>query len=164
MNDHSRTRKPLRLKGHDYATAGAYFLTICTANRQPLLWTHVGAAISRPDEIPLSAAGQIVDTAIRQIPEIYPAVRLDKYCIMPDHVHMILFIDADEHGRQIAAPTVSTVIGQMKRWVSLQTGFPVWQKSFVDRIIRNEQAYLAVWEYIDNNPLRPDTGEDIFII
>lgn len=57
-------------------------------------------------------------------------------------------------GRMISAPTISTVIGQMKRWVSKQIGVPLWQKSFNDRILWNEKAYREAWKYIENNPLK----------
>ena len=86
---------------------------------------------------------------------------VDKYCVMPDHIHMILSINTDEDGQQIAAPTVSTVVGHMKRWVSLQIGYSIWQKSFIDRVIRNDKGYLAVWEYIENNPIKLDTAYDL---
>ncbi|MEG1270291.1 MAG: transposase, partial [Ruthenibacterium sp.] len=84
----------------------------------------------------------------------YENVLVDKYCIMPDHVHMIVFIMPDKNGRIISAPTLSQVIGSMKRWVTKQIGFSVWQKSFNDRIIRNEKGYQEVWQYIEENPLK----------
>ena len=59
----------------------------------------------------------------------------------------------------ISAPTISTVVGSMKRWVSKQAGRPIWQKSFVDRVIRDEQMYQAIWKYIDENPLFPNEDE-----
>ena len=157
----------------------------------------VGAAISRPplgmtkDPLsaesahpPLSFYGAKTDDAIRAISDHYPMVEVDKYCLMPDHVHLILFLNAEEpalpspqeHGRLIAAPTettgvprkakangdtlqpskpsVSTIVGQMKRWVSKQCGRAIWQKSFYDRVIRSEKEYQTVWRYIDENPLK----------
>lgn len=57
-------------------------------------------------------------------------------------------------GRIVSAPTVSTIIGQMKRWVSKQIGFSIWQKSFHDHIIRNRAEYRQIWKYIDENPLK----------
>ena len=150
-------RKEIRIKDYDYSTPGAYFITVCVHDRKPILW-NVGAATCRPN---LSKIGSVVETAILQIPEYYPAVSVDKYCVMPDHIHMILSINTDEDGRQIAAPTVSTVVGHMKRWVSIQLGYSIWQKSFIDRVIRNQKAYRAVWEYIENNPFKLDTAEDM---
>ena len=150
-------RKPIRIKNYNYSTPGAYFITVCINGRKPILW-NVGAAICRPN---LSKIGSIVETAILQIPEHYPVITVDKYCIMPDHIHMILSINTDEDGRQIAAPTVSSVVGHRKRWVSMQLDHSIWQKSFIDRVIRNEMGYQAVWEYIENNPIKLDTAYDM---
>lgn len=104
-------RKPIRICDYDYSTPGAYFITVCVADRKAILW-NVGAATCRPN---LSKIGTVVETAILQIPKCYPMISVDKYCVMPDHIHMILSINNDEDGRQIAAPTVSTVVGHMKR-------------------------------------------------
>ena len=150
-------RKPIRIENYDYSTPVAYFITVCINDRKPILW-NVGAATCRPN---LSKSGSVVETAILQIPEHYPAVSVDKYCVMPDHIHMILSINADEDGRQVAAPTVSMVVGHMKRWVSMQIGHSIWQKSFIDRVIRNDQGYRAVWEYIENNPIKLDAAYDM---
>ena len=169
MNDLPK-RKQIRIEDYDYSTPGAYFITVCIASRKPILW-NVGAATCRPN---LSKIGTVVEMAILQIPEHYPAVSVDKYCVMPDHIHMILSINTDEDGRQIAAPTlgavcgrqiaaptISTVVGHMKRWVSMQLGQSIWQKSFIDRVIRNDKGYRAVWEYIENNPVKLDTAYDM---
>lgn len=152
-------RKPNRLKNYDYSQNGAYFITICTKDRQELLW-KTGARIQQTqDAIPLSAHGVIVDTAIRDIPKYYPCVSLDKYVIMPNHIHMILTI-ANEDGRAMRAPTIATVINQLKGHVTKQIGGSLWQKLYHDRIIRNEPEYLKIWQYIDTNPLKWE--EDCF--
>ena len=85
---------------------------------------------------------------------------------MPNHIHLLILIkDIDSDGRIISAPTDSKkrleiVIGQMKRWVSKQMGFSVWQKSFYDHIIRTENDYLDAWSYIDSNPRLWLEGKD----
>ena len=56
------------------------------------------------------------------------------------------------------APTVSTVIQQMKGYVTKLIGFTVWQKLFYDHIIRNENDYREIWEYIENNPIKLTEG------
>lgn len=152
--DNLPKRKAIRIGDYDYSTPGAYFITVCTANRAKIFWDRVGADIIRPQNVPLSAAGKIVVQAIQQIPNHYENVSVDKYCIMPDHIHMILRIESDIGGRIISAPTVSTVVGSMKRWVSRQVGKPIWQKSFYDHGIRNQQDYDEIWQYIENNPLK----------
>lgn len=147
-------RKHIRIEDYDYSTPGAYFITICTANREKIFWNVVGADIIRPQNLQLSTAGKIVEQGILQTAQHYKNVVVDKYCIMPDHVHLILHMESDIDGRMVSAPTVSTVIGSMKRWVSRQVGRPIWQKSFYDHAIRNQQDYNEIWQYIENNPLK----------
>jgi len=79
---------------------------------------------------------------------------VDKYVIMPNHIHLILKIERNINGRIISAPTISTVVGQMKRKISKLVGFDIWQKSFYDHIIRNQHDYQQIWKYIDDNPLK----------
>ena len=162
-------RKQIRLPDYDYSSPGAYFVTICTHERRCILSDiAVGAATSRPPDLYLTALGEIVDLAINNISSIYPSFSVDNYVIMPNHVHLILRICTDNDGRQIAAPTegsgtggrqiaaptLSSVIGQMKRWASIQAGTDLWQKSFHEHVIRNEEDYRQIREYIGNNPAR----------
>jgi REP element-mobilizing transposase RayT len=98
--------------------------------------------------------GKIVEQSILQIPTHYETISVDKYCIMPDHIHLLLRINSNIDGRIISAPTLSTAVGSMKRWVSRQAGHPIWQKSFYDHGIRNQADYDAIWAYIENNPLK----------
>ncbi len=154
-------RKRNRLLNYDYSSCGAYFITVCTKNKEKLFWSDVGAATGRPEtgEYCLSEYGLIVESAINNIEEIYPMISVDKYVVMPNHIHMILLIKSDEYGRPMAAPTISTVINQMKGFVSKQAGFSVWQKLFYDHIIRGQNDYDEIWRYIDENPLRWDLDE-----
>ena len=147
-------RKRIRLTQYDYATPGSYFITICTKDRIPLLWENVEAAISRQETPRLSQIGMIVDKAICQIDTHYAAAVVDKYCIMPDHIHFILSIDTDENERTQFAPTISRVMKQFKGSITKQIGRPIWQKSFYDHGIRNQQDYDEIWQYIENNPLK----------
>jgi REP element-mobilizing transposase RayT len=97
----------------------------------------VGADTIRP-KIQLKPYGIIVDNAINQIEKHYECVFVDNYVIMPNHIHLLLRID--NYGRMVSAPTVSTVIGSLKRFVS-QKAVPIWQKGFHDHVIRNEEDY-----------------------
>lgn len=89
----------------------------------------------------------------------YPDVQIDNYVVMPNHVHILLSIEGNIDGRPMVAPTISRVMKQMKRYVSKQIGHSVWQKSFIDHIIRNENDYLEHYNYIDNNPLKWEEDE-----
>ena len=153
MNE-SPKRKQIRIPNYDYSAPGAYFITVCTSNKENLFWTDVGADTIRPHELPLSHIGKIAEQGILQIQTHYNTVTVEQYCVMPNHIHLILRIVPDLNGRMISAPTVSTVVGSMKRWISKQTGRPIWQKSFYDHAIRNQQDYNEIWNYIENNPLK----------
>ncbi len=75
-------------------------------------------------------------------------------------LHLLLQVNTDETGRPMVAPTISTVVQQIKGYVTKQIGIPIWQKLFHDHVIRNEQDYREIWEYIENNPAKWE--EDCF--
>ena len=147
-------RKPIRIEDYDYSTPGAYFITVCTANREKIFWSNRRGELRSPANVPLSDIGMIVDNEIQKLSTVYDAVHVDKYCIMPDHIHFIISIDTDENGRTQFAPTISRVIKQFKGSITKQIGRPIWQKSFYDHGIRDQQVYDEIWEYIENNPLK----------
>lgn len=149
-----KTRKPNRLENYDYSQNGTYFITVCVKNRKPILSRIVGATIGRPFEIQLTRCGEIVKKSIKNITEFYPAIEVDNFVIMPDHIHLLLRIHVDNSGRPMTAPTISNLINQTKGYVTKRVGFTIWQKSFYDHIIRNQEDYNKVWEYIENNPLK----------
>lgn len=150
-------RKKIRLDGFDYSSCGTYFVTICTTKRYALLWEEASIGQIEP---PLSQMGKIIETAIQQIPGHYDAIEIDKYCIMPDHVHLIVIIRPSEQtpcaidpaAQRATSAMLLNVIGSMKRWVSRQLGYSIWQKSFYEKIIRNSVEMDEVRQYIQDNP------------
>ena len=147
-------RKQNRISGYDYSTPNAYFITVCTRNRKNLFWKNVGAVIGRPEDVCLSSYGEIAKNAIEGIPNYYSAVCVEKYVIMPNHVHMLLRIKSDIDGRPMTAPTIAMVVNQTKGAVTKKAGFSVWQKGFHDHVIRCEEDFLNIWQYIEGNPLK----------
>ena len=145
-------RKQNRLTEYDYSTPNAYFITICTDNRRNLFWKGLGAIIDRPEHVPLTSLGRIVQQNIEDISKHYPMISVDHYVIMPNHVHLLLQINTDPDGRSLIAPTMSTVVRLMKGTVTKQAGFPVWQKGFYDHVIRNDNDFRDIWNYIEGNP------------
>lgn len=140
-------RKQNRLENYDYSQNGAYFITICTKERKKILCEIVGANIVRPK---LTRYGEIVDDAINSITNHYQTVTIDKYVIMPDHIHLLLQIHSD--GRTMFAPTIERIVKQTKGYITKQIGFSIFQRSYYDHVIRNQEDYNEIWEYIDNNP------------
>ena len=155
MNDNKLPkRKKNRLDGYDYSKPGAYFLTLCTFDRKNYFWDKVNATIDSSLDISLTMYGKIVDEAINKIPQIYPSVSLEHYVIMPDHIHILLTIHADNVGRPIVTTPVERTIQQMKGYVTKRIGYSIWQKLFADHIIRNQQDYDEHVKYIYENPIR----------
>ena len=149
-------RKRNRLEHYDYSSPGAYFVTICTFEKKKLFWSdHVLDSIASPSAVQLpfslSETGALVDKAIQNIPLHYTSITIDRYVIMPNHVHLLLQIHEQPEGNFTC---LQTVIGQMKRWTSKQAEFPIWQKSFHEHVVRNKNDYLEIWSYIDSNPIR----------
>ena len=154
-------RKPNRLQCYDYSTSGAYFVTICTEKRKHTLCTIVGDGFPVPKPL-----GRIAEHWILQIPQKYPCVVVDKYVVMPNHIHILLRIEV-QNGTGNPSPTLGNIIGWYKyqvtktsNWGSDHVGATVFQRSYHDHVIRGEQDYLKIWEYIDNNPARWE--EDCF--
>ncbi|HWR22075.1 MAG TPA: hypothetical protein VN366_01245 [Feifaniaceae bacterium] len=171
-------RKKIRLKGYDYSQNGAYFITVCVKDGYEMLG-KVAVGRAAPG-IQLSEYGMIVHKEIEETPLYYQGVMIDKFVVMPNHIHMIVAINREngapgatciENGAPRAMcidngapratrPTVSTVITALKKKVNKMIGFSIWQTSYHDHIIRSEREYQKIWEYIDMNPLKWD--EDSF--
>ena len=147
-------RKQIRIEDYDYSAPGAYFVTICTANREHILWEDCRGELCSPDKMPLSDIGLAVEKEIKKMNEIYNAVSVDKFCIMADHIHLLLVIHTDADGGTQFAPTISRVVKQFKGVITKQIGRSIWQKSFYEHGIRNQQDYDEIWGYIENNPLK----------
>lgn len=154
----------MRLKQYDYSQNGAYFITICTHNK-----LHTLCKISRDNprgcpEIQYTPLGNIALKELLCINEIAGAT-LDKYVIMPNHIHMIISLNYDNADSRKGCPySVPQIIGRYKSIVSngwlkickqynMKMG-DIWQRSYFDHIIRNENEYLEKWQYIENNPYK----------
>jgi len=153
------TRKNIRLKEFDYSSAGYYFITICVKDGHEVFWAdnaNVGANCVRPR---LSEYGNIAEKEISILSETYNTVDVVKHVVMPNHIHIILAITVDSGGRTQFAPTISRVIKQFKGSITKQIGFSLWQRSYHDHIIRNEEEFHRISQYIDENPARWEEDE-----
>lgn len=161
MKNNLPIRKRNRLKNFDYSSNGMYFITICTKDKTNLFWSNESICVVGEDSIlpqnsvRLTLFGKYVDEAINYIPVVYPHIHLLEYVIMPNHIHLILYIPNDG-GRMLSSPTtlatISIAIGQMKRWVSRRIGIPIWQRSFHDHVIRDHRDYVKISKYVRDNP------------
>jgi len=172
-------RKTMRLKEYDYSSDGAYFITICVKNRRELLGKiNVGRGIpdapSRFSEpvVELMKLGKNLIETIDFINQKNHQICIDKYVIMPNHVHLIAIIDFLDNGAEIRAtgtgmprPTnaiIPKLISSIKRYTNKQAGFDMWQSSYHDHIIRDEEDYQNHFRYIEENPVK--WAEDEYFI
>jgi putative transposase len=168
-------RRSIRLKGYDYHNAGAYFVTICTKNRECVM----------DDPI----VNGIINAVWLALPSWFPAVELDEFVVMPNHVHFVIWIlnqtigmplagvldtgkkdGACLHPYQIPEPTkinftpaLGDVVGAFKSLVFkvyldwIEANDPnrrakFWQGNYYEHIIRNHIELNAIRQYIIDNP------------
>jgi REP element-mobilizing transposase RayT len=155
-----------RLNGHDYSLPGLYFVTINTHKN-----IHIFGKIIQ-GKMQLNPAGNIVQNFWENIPDHCPGLQLDTFIVMPNHLHGILLLTDESPNRK----SVSEIIRGFKTWSAKKInemhgnkGSPVWQCSFHDHIIRNEQSLAKIREYIINNPIKWEINmhyhsyEDLFM-
>jgi putative transposase len=162
-----------RLQNWDYGSNGAYFITICTQNRQ-----HLFGEIVEMQFI-ASEIGKLAHQYWLEIPIHFPFVELGNFVVMPNHTHGILIIDKNaniSNESQPELPPKTTTIGgfagnknpmlhenvsRIIRWYKGRCSFEMrkihadfsWQPRFHDHIIRDAQSFENIQNYIANNPL-----------
>ena len=137
-------RKRTRLKGYDYSLPNVYFVTVCTHDRK-CLFGKAGDC---------NRYGKMAEDGILRIPDHFPQVQILKYVVMPNHVHILLRISGGDR-------KLDRIIGNWKAYVTreihrFQPEMKIWQTSFHDHIIRNEQAFQKIWLYIEGDPMNWD--------
>ena len=151
-------RKNIRLKDYDYSTPGAYFVTVCTKDKKPILCRIVGTDLPGGPKATMFEYGKIADEQIKNMTDFYDNIKVEKYVIMPNHIHFILSVTESTSGPpRTSVPTNNTIsnfVGAFKRLCNQKYGKNIWQYRSYDHIIRDERDYRKIWEYIDENPVR----------
>lgn len=158
-----------RLKGWDYGSNAAYFVTICTHGRV----YYFGRVVE--GKMRLSGIGELAQQFWGAIPDHFSFVRLGEFVIMPDHMHGIIIIDGgDVTGTPVETPdsgvstaaasrkwkpgTLGVMVNQYKRMVTIHArkinADFAWQSRFHDHVIRNDGAFQRISNYIINNPVK----------
>ena len=170
FNPQKHHRRSIRMKGYDYALPGAYFVTICTYQRQ--CW--FGEILD--GQMYLNQIGNIVAQEWVRSSRIRPGMKLDQWVIMPNHLHGLVIL-TDIVGAHSCAPlhkspsnpvplhrqprSLSSFIAQFKSTVTKRINIicqapsiPIWQRNYHERIIRDEKSLQTIRQYIINNPQR----------
>jgi len=175
MNRHNR--QSIRLKGYDYAQAGAYFVTICTQGRVHLFGDVVNG------EMVLNDAGGAAQICWHDIPAHYPNIRLHEFIVMPNHIHGIIEIAGGVGAenippvqmknmppiqrQNIPSPPLGNIVRGFKigvtKWCQKNhlhpIGKSVWQRNYWEHIVRDASEYQRIATYIRNNPLKWDMDQ-----
>lgn len=157
-----------RLRGYDYSSIGAYFITICTIDRGHFFGEIFDA------EMVLNPLGKYTHQCWTDIPQHFPFVTIDEFVVMPNHVHGIIIITEETNNHSslqssdpLSSPspvpfrspskTVGSIVRGFKigvtKWARQNSNIhDIWQPNYHDRIIKNERALNAIRNYIRNNP------------
>lgn len=186
FNPDIHRRQSIRLRGFDYGSTGAYFVTIVTQGRECVFGDVVGG------HMVLNDVGRMVWDVWNDIPGQYPGVDVDTFVVMPNHAHGIIWIRTDGVGAgpracpgqeqsrhagqpQGVAPTPMSLFDAVHRFKSFTTaryrfgvaehGWPpfpgrLWQRNYWEHVIRNEQSLHAIRQYIADNPAIWETDDE----
>ena len=173
-----KNRRSIRLKEYDYSQSGAYFVTICTHDRECLFGEIIDGQMA------LNDAGKMIDEKWQELKTRFPNIELDEYAIMPNHFHGIITLNfkivgagsscPDEttespcdSGREDRAPTLGDIVGYFKYQTTKQFNatpdigiIKLWQRNYYEHVIRNEDELNEIRQYIIDNPAKWDTDEE----
>ena len=117
--------------------------------------------------VPRPPQNLVLRKGIRETQTHFPNINIDKFSIMPDHLHLIVTITVQKAGcslpdvmQYFKSMTTNDYSRGVKAGVLVPFDKKLWQKSYYDHVIRNQQDYDETWQYIENNPAR--WAEDCF--
>jgi len=159
-------RRSIRLKGYDYSSAGAYFVTICSYKKELILSSVRAGLVSAHNHdnlIILKPPGKIISNCRYKIPERFENVVIDEFIIMPNHIHAIIIIDNRNRVDARPTPTVGDIICALKsecvteyiKYIkdnNLIISGKLWQRNYYEHVIRNEKELNIYRKYIEENP------------
>jgi putative transposase len=157
-------RRSIRLKGFDYSQSSIYYITICVQDRQCLFGTI------ETDRMLLNDPGNMVLEQWLELSLRFPSIILDKFVIMPDHFHGIIYTTDNT----LSKPTLGEIVGSFKsivtckyidgvnnkNWIPFNKR--LWQRNYYERIVRNDLELQNIQQYIENNPAnwQPDRSNN----
>ena len=155
-NPNIHHRGSIRLKDYDYRTPGDYFVTINVQDRATIFGEIIDGVIK------ISEIGAIVLSILEVVPYRYTGIQIESYCLMPDHIHIVIRIIPDpmKYINQ-SDLTLCQVIAFFKyesaRLVNeylKQPGRRIWQRNYYEHIVRDEVDLTRIHQYMEENPLR----------
>jgi putative transposase len=175
-NPEKHHRRSIRLPGYDYSQPGYYFITLCVENRENLFGQV------KDEQITLNETGKLIDHCWRMLPSHFSHIRLDVFQTMPNHLHGIVNIVGAKHSFYViqnikepagnASPlrpngtnpgSLGAIIQNFKsvttrkiNQIRKSSGIRLWQRNYYEHIIRNQDDYYRIRQYILENPSKWD--------
>ena len=153
-------RKHPRLKQYDYSSPGYYYVTIHTERDAPKLSHILEGSQTEPPKVILTKHGEVAQRQLIELRERYENVIVDKYVIMPTHIHVIIQLMETTVGAS-PRPAITEIVGTFKSLTTRECnrlfrteGRRLFQASFYEAVLRNEPMYQACWQYIEGNPAK----------
>ena len=147
LQEESKKRKQIHLKGFNYSShEHVFFLTICTADKQPSF-----------------SDSKVSDLIVKELEyrRTNQEIKLFCYCIMPDHLHLLISLNENYIRREGAfrERTLQDWVSAFKRYTARTAGQrfeirPLWQSNFYDHVVRRGESLVEICSYILNNPVR----------
>jgi REP element-mobilizing transposase RayT len=162
MTNRFPQRKPLRMPEFDYSQDGAYYVTLCTHNKDNLL-ADVNCVGADPCVRP-NAAGLMVEQKLHALETKFEGVTLDYYCVMPNHIHFVIFKSAEPGGHTgpplqmilqwLKTQTTNEYIKMVKNGILPPFDKRFWQRSYYEHVVRGDNDLFEIRRYIEENPLK----------
>lgn len=123
-----------------------------------MLCRIVGTGVLDGPQVQLSEYGKVAQKQMVAMSDFYEDIQLEKFVIMPNHIHMLIHIRGctdGPSGRPVPTDSkISKFVGTFKRFCNREYGINIWQARSHDHVIRGEKDYLKIWSYIDSNPAK----------
>jgi putative transposase len=144
----------MRLAHFDYTQPGAYFVTICAAERA-CLFGEVADCVML-----ISGAGEVVADVWRTLPPRFPEITLDSFVVMPNHIHGVICISATMKRGLPAVVQAFKSLSARRIAARGRSTSPIWQRGYYEHVVRNDADLDRVRRYIEENPIRWDLDEE----
>ncbi|MEZ5461973.1 transposase [Dokdonella sp.] len=150
-------RKSLRLPNYDYTRPGFYFVTVCVQDRACLFGECTDGVMQA------NSAGHMIERTWLELQKHYARAETDRFVVMPNHFHGILVlkdavsmnsVEALGHGLPEIVRAFKSFSARMVNSLNRTPGLRVWQRGYYEHVIRGEQDYLRIVEYMENNPAK----------
>jgi putative transposase len=173
MPDPNFRHRTVRIQGFDYSQPGAYFITICTWQKD-LIFGNIAKGT-----IHLSKVGEFAGKELEKLSLTFSEIHLDTFVVMPNHVHILITISENDtatssvkaskteaFGHPVTG-SIPTIVRAYKAAVTRRAALlrdspvsQVWQRNYYEHVVRTEREKERIYAYIVSNPIQWDFDDE----